>query len=168
MKFYIIQSKKRCWTNKAAREALNVERDSTIKITHGSHSTEVTVRKAPASAARVMRAVHQMTGLFGIAVDRSTLAMLQAKPGDTIQVSNASIATVQRTSNRTVSSRQVETVGHGSRREGGSLKNQIAELSIGQELTVSKSAASSSAYSIAKELGFKVKKVGDTRIKRIS
>jgi bifunctional DNA-binding transcriptional regulator/antitoxin component of YhaV-PrlF toxin-antitoxin module len=167
MKFYIVPSKKYAWTNKAGREALNVDVGMNVKITAKNNSVEVSLRRAPASAARVMRAVHNMTGMFGIAVDRYVLSQLDIKPGDKVQVNNANIATVQRVSNKPVTKTSGSVFSSGGGR-GETLREKLGRLKVGEDLTVSESAAKSGAYSIAKDIGIKITRSGKTLIRRIS
>lgn len=166
MKFYLIHSKKRNWTNKAAREALNVTTYSNVRITNGNNVATLTLSRAPASAARVMRAVQTMTGIFGIAVDRASMSQLQARPGDVVEVTNESVVTVERTStNKNGAKPQVELVG-GKR---VTLKEKMKDLEVGDELEVSESAANSTAYAVAKDISMKIMRVsGTNRIKRVS
>jgi hypothetical protein len=168
MKFYVIPAKRGNWTNKAGREALSIESGQSVKLTHGNDSTEITVKRAPGPASKVMRATTALTGLQGIALNPDAMRRMNLKPGDTVQVMNTSIATVQRTTARPAS-RSVELVG-SSKTEGGKkvpLKVQIAGLKVGQDLEVSESAAKSSVYSAAKDAGMKIKKVGPTTIRRV-
>jgi len=164
MKVFIIQSKKRIWTNKACREALNADSYARVKITHGNVTVERELKRAPAAAARVLRAVQAFTGLFGIAVDRSTMTDLGAKAGDTVQLVNANIAAVQRVSNKPATPRAERATSHAVK--GTSLRTKLSTLKIGEDVEVSESAAKSGAYSVAKEVGIKIKKIGPTVIRR--
>ena len=167
MKFYVIPAKRGNWTNKAGREALSIESGQSVKLTVKDESTEITVKRAPGPASKVMRAVTAMTGHHGIALNPDAMRRLNLKPGDMVQVMNTSIATVQRTTSRPASTKAVELVGGGAGTKKVPLKSQIANLRVGQDLEVSESAAKSSVYSAAKDAGVKIKKVGPTTIRRV-
>ena len=168
MKCYLIQSKNKCWTNRAAREALGVEVDDQLTITVGANTVRRYVRPAPSAASKVIRSVYAAGGVFGVAVDADTLSELCAKAGDTAEVvSVRAIQAPPRTASTAQSHTpaQLETL---SSAKPESLRVRIARLAAGDELEVTASQAAGGAYSVAKELGFRVKKVGETKIKRVS
>jgi formylmethanofuran dehydrogenase subunit D len=162
MKFYVIPARKGNWTNKAAREALSIESGQSVKVTRGNASTEIVVKRAPGSASKVMRAVTAFTGLHGIALNPDAMRRLELKAGDSVQVVNNSIATVQRATSRPGS--RTVPLAEGKKL---SLKDRIAALAVGDKMQVSESAIKSSVYSAARDAGAKVKKVGVTTVERV-
>jgi hypothetical protein len=113
--------------------------------------------------------VQTATGLFGIGLTQQDIRELGAKVGDKVTVTSRYVEVdIEATpSPRSMSSRQpeVEVEGGGS---GGSLKARIKAMKVGQVIEVSASAAKSGAYSVAKALGYKVKKESNTSVKRVS
>lgn len=166
--FYVIGSKKKCWTNQAGREALGIQSGETVNVTLGSRTVSVQVSQAPASAARVMRATAALSGLQGLAITEYSRRELGIKPGEKVQVISAAAA---RQLPAVSSSTPPSTPPKAGKKEKGdkspSLRDRMAAMPVGGILEVSASAAKSGAYSIAKDLGIKIKKVSDTSIKRV-
>lgn len=166
MQFFICKAKKRCWTHKAGREALNVEAGDSVRITHKNSTITQAIRRAPLSASRVLRAVHTATGALGIAVDSSTLSQLGCRPGDQVEVVNLrAVEEARPAAPRNVSS---SSAAGTMELNGRSLKEALNGLRVGQALKVSESAAKSGAYSAAKALGIKIKKTSATTVERVS
>jgi len=159
MKFYLVKSKKRCWTNKAGREALNADIGASVKLTAGNQTIERNLNKAPRAAAAVMRAVHAITGAYGIAVTGYDLTQLKAKPGDSVQVTNVDVIAVERVPVRL----QITACGKKTLRE------RLESLGVGEATSdLSQSAMKSQIYAVAKSLRIKLKKVGPTSVERVS
>lgn len=171
MQFFICKAKRKCWTNKGAREALNIESGDTIRITHGNQSVDQQVRRAPLSASRVLRAIQTATGALGIAVESSILSRLNCRPGDAVEVVNLRAVEESRPAaprSTSSTSRPMVTNGGGGG-GGGTLADKLNALKVGQTVEVSESAAKSGAYTVAKKLGIKIRRVpGKNVVERVS
>ena len=172
--YYAIGSKKKTWTNQAGREALGIQNGETVTVTLGSRSVSVSVSKAPSAAARVMRAVTGLTGMHGIALTEHSRRELGIKPGDKVQVaSHETASAVASAVPRTASSRTPIAVGGAGTSKpktsgkAPTLRERMSQLPVGGILEVSEAAVKSSAYSVAKDLNIKIKKISDTSIKRV-
>lgn len=178
MNIVLFKAKKYSWTNKACREALNVGPRDRIRITRGNVTIEREVRRAPVSAARVMRAVQVASGTFMLGVTQYDLTELGARIGDTVVVHNMSGKVEQPTVARSMISEGGSPAPKAASapkaktaaKEGKALTlgEQIKLLAVGEELEVSEAAANGSAHSAAKKIGMKVTKVRPTKIKRVS
>src|ERR1700734_289554 len=88
MKMFAIQSIVGTWTNEDARKAMKVSVYSSVVVTNPKNRKTVTLElhKAPVSAVNVLKAVKNLTGGFGLAMDESVLRELGIKPGQIVEV----------------------------------------------------------------------------------
>jgi hypothetical protein len=167
MKMFIFPCKKYCWSNKAGREAIGALPNQPIRISYKGKQVERDIRPAPVAAARVLRGVEAAAHLYGLAVTKHDMELLGVKTGTMVDVISLIVDTsIEHTPQRLISNGA--TTNRGPTLHELMEQHLVDEGEVGSQLgELSESAVKSRVYSIAKELGIKIKKVDANTIERV-
>lgn len=166
--------------NASLRKALGVSVGERFTV-HGPEASECfEARRALSPASVVINAVHRATGKYCLGLPAMQAERLGIKSGDAVEVESgyqprratSETAALPAPAAPAPAAAPAESAPKAKAKNepkaAGSLRERMSKLKVGGELEVTASAAKSGAYSIAKDLRIKIKRVAETKIKRVA